>query len=156
VTAVSATSATGNRVEELLSWRVAVTGRLIRTWLDAELGDLRLGAQGLGVLLRLLEEDGLTQVELARRQRVEAPSVCRMIDRLAREGLVERRPHPADRRAVRVHLTPAGRRAAKRGGRAVETLEERAFAGLEPAERETLAALLGRVLADLPSVAERT
>jgi len=37
----------------------------------------------------------------------------------------------------------------------VETLEERAFAGLDPAERATLGALLGRVLTELPEVADR-
>jgi MarR family transcriptional regulator for hemolysin len=98
------------------------------------------------VLLRLVEEDGLTQVEIARRQRVEAPSVCRMIDRLARDGLVARRPHPDDRRALSVTLTGAGRRVAEDGARVVADVEDWTFAGLDEDERAVLSALLGRVI----------
>ena len=86
------------RLDDLLATRLAVAGRLLRTQADAELSHLGVGAQSLGALLRLAEDDGLTQAELSRRQRVEAPTMCRMIDRLERDGLVERRADPADRR----------------------------------------------------------
>ena len=46
------------------------------------------------------------------RQRVEAPSMCRLVDRLERDGLVERRADPGDRRATRVHISAEGRRVA--------------------------------------------
>jgi DNA-binding MarR family transcriptional regulator len=133
-----------------LARRLAIAGRLLRTLADAELSGMGLGGPALGVLLRLVEEDGLTQAELARRQRVEAPSMCRMIDRLARDGLIERRPDPADRRVARVRLTGAGRDAAARGGAVAEALERRAFGGLDAGERELLARLLDRVLERLP------
>lgn len=134
------------RLEDLLSWRLAVAGRLVRARADAHPGFAELGAQAAGILMRLAEEDGLTQVALARRQRVEPPTLCRMVDRLERAGAVERRPHPGDRRAVRVFLTEAGRRAARRGWAEVGALEEAVFARLDPTERSQLAALLGRVL----------
>jgi DNA-binding MarR family transcriptional regulator len=40
--------------------------------------------------------------------RIEPPTLVRHLDKLAREGLVERRPDPDDRRVVRVVVTPAG------------------------------------------------
>jgi MarR family transcriptional regulator, transcriptional regulator for hemolysin len=134
------------RLDDLLTYRLAVAGRLLRGWVDARLAAEGVGGQGLGLLLRLVEQDGLTQIELARRQRVEAPTVCRMLDRLVRDGLVERHPHPADRRASRVLLTAEGRRAAERGMAIVADLERRAFAGLEPEERDLLMALMERVI----------
>ena len=118
-------------LDHLLAHRLAVAGRLVRTLADAELGGVGVAAPGCGVLLRLAAEDGLTQRDIARRQRVEAPTMCRIVDRLERDGLVERRPDPADRRATRVHLTAAGRSAAADGAHVVETIESRAFAGLD-------------------------
>lgn len=134
------------RLDEMLGWRLAVAGRLLRTWADARLADQGIGAQALALLLWLDGWDGLTQTELARRQRVEAPTVCRMIDRLERDGLVERRPDPGDRRATRVHLTGPGRALASRGGVVVALLERDAFACLDERERRELARLLGRVM----------
>ncbi|MDI2127746.1 MarR family winged helix-turn-helix transcriptional regulator [Yinghuangia seranimata] len=48
--------------------------------------------------------------ELARTEQVSQPGITQLVTRLERDGLVERRPDPADRRAVLVHITPAGRR----------------------------------------------
>ncbi|MGD9572584.1 MAG: MarR family winged helix-turn-helix transcriptional regulator [Thermoleophilia bacterium] len=134
-------------LEELLGWRLAVAGRLFRSRADAHMAArVAVGGQATGLLIRLLESDGVTQAELARLQRVEAPSMCRMVDRLEREGLVSRGASPDDRRAVRVTLTPAGRAAAREGARAAVALDDEVFAALDPEERRVLAGLLGRVL----------
>ena len=142
----SPASAAPPRLDDLLIYRLALAGRLLRGWVDARLADELVGAQSLGLLVRLMEGDGLTQIELARRQRVEAPTVCRMVDRLVRDGMVERLPHPEDRRASRVVLTEEGRRAAERGMALVDEIERTAFAGLEPAQRDALMALAQQVI----------
>ena len=97
------------RLDGMAVHRLAVAGRLLRSRADADLSDLGVGGPGIGALLRLVEEDGLTQAELSRRQRVEAPSMCRLVDRLERDGLAERRADPGDRRATRVHISAEGR-----------------------------------------------
>ena len=140
-------------LDALLAHRLAVAGRLVRTLADAELAEVGVAAPACGVLLRLAGDDGLTQAEIARRQRVEAPTMCRTVDRLVRDGLVERRPDPGDRRATRVHLTADGRRAADAGAAVVHDIETRAFTGLDAAERATLADLLGRVIETLAPAA---
>src|SRR5262245_4813958 len=134
------------RLDALLAHRLAVAGRLVRTRADAGLSHLGVGAPAIGVLLRLVEEDGLTQAELSRRQRVEAPSMCRMVDRLERDGLVERRSDPGDRRATRVHLTPEGLAVAEGGAGVVDGIERGIAEGLDDDERLALGALLTRVL----------
>ena len=138
-------------LNDWLAHRLGVAGRLLRTTADAELSGLGLSAPGLAVLRLLSEEDGLTQAELARRLRLEPPSMCRMIDRLAREDSVERHPDPADRRATRVRLTPGGRTLAERGTAVIGGIEERIFAGLDADERDQLAELLRRVMDRLPA-----
>src|SRR3954454_1066129 len=62
------------------------------------------------VLLReAANADGASQRELAARMRIEPPTLVRHLDKLADEGLVERRPDPDDRRVARVVVTDAGR-----------------------------------------------
>ena len=60
------------------------------------------------VLVPLFEEDGLRLGELARRSRLSKQTMTELIRRLERDGLVQREPDPADRRASRVSLTPRG------------------------------------------------
>ena len=62
------------------------------------------------VLLPLYEQDGLRMGELARRARLSKQTMTTMIRRLERDGLVERRPDPADGRASVVFLTGRSRR----------------------------------------------
>jgi DNA-binding MarR family transcriptional regulator len=62
------------------------------------------------VLLPLYEDDGLRMGELARRARLSKQSMTEMIRRLERDGLVERRPDPADGRASLIFLTARSRR----------------------------------------------
>lgn len=133
-----------------------MVGRLVRTQADVRLGrEAPTGAQGVGVLMHLLELDGLTQATPARVQRVEPPSMCRMIDRLERDGLVERRRSPGDRRSTRVHLTAAGREAAHRGSAHARALDDEIFAELSDSERESLSEMLSRVLARLADASAR-
>lgn len=148
-----ASSPTGSlsALDDWLAHRLGIAGRLLRTTADAELSVLGLSGPGLAVLRSLSVEDGLTQAELARRLRLEPPSMCRMIDRLAREASVERHPDPGDRRATRVRLTPRGRVLAEQGMAVVDGIEARIFAGLDADEREQLAELLQRVIDRLPA-----
>ncbi|WP_328916074.1 MULTISPECIES: MarR family winged helix-turn-helix transcriptional regulator [unclassified Streptomyces] len=46
--------------------------------------------------------------ELAKQMSCEAPNATFVADRLEALGLLERRPHPTDRRAKLLHLTPQG------------------------------------------------
>ena len=72
--------------------------------------------------------------------------MCRMVDRLERDGLVERGADPGDRRARRVRLTPAGLEVADRGAEVVAGIERAIGEGLDDEERRALGALLSRVL----------
>jgi len=136
------------KLGDMLVWQLAVTGRLVRTVMEAALPGA--GPQALAVIARLMEEDGLTQAELARRQRVEAPSMSGMIDRLEKAGLVRREPHPLDRRSVRVFTTPEAQALVRESAGSVRQAEAEIFADLDEAERQTLHRLLQKILARLP------
>jgi DNA-binding MarR family transcriptional regulator len=63
-----------------------------------------------GAMLATIERHGpLTPSELALRERVQRPTVTRMLARLEADGIVQRAADPADGRSFLVSLTPAGR-----------------------------------------------
>jgi DNA-binding MarR family transcriptional regulator len=61
------------------------------------------------VLVPLFEEDGLRMGELARRAHLSKQTMTELVRRLEGEGLVERRPDPADGRASLIFLTARSR-----------------------------------------------
>jgi DNA-binding MarR family transcriptional regulator len=70
---------------------------------------VRISPAGLGVLRLLLEHDGLKSSEVAARGMTSPGTTTAVVSTLVREGYVERRPDPADRRLVRLHVTDKGR-----------------------------------------------
>ncbi len=68
-----------------------------------------------------------------------------IVDAMEEAGLVIRRPHPTDRRATLIELSPAGARAATQAiGPQLDAISE-IFAGLTPIEREQFSAVMGKL-----------
>ena len=82
------------------------------------------------VLLPLFEEDGLRMGEVAGRARLSKQTMTTMVRLAERDGLVDRRSDPTDRRATRVHLTAKGLR--------FKPVAERVLAELDETAREAL------------------
>ena len=92
---------------------------------------------------------GLKMGELSRRLMVTSGNVTGLTDQLVDEGLVERRPIPADRRAFLVRLTAKGKRAFDAMAAEHESWVVAMFAALSAREREDLHRLLGRLKSTL-------
>src|SRR5579863_7443561 len=60
-------------------------------------------------LVYLANDEGISQIQLAELTDIEPMSLVRILDRMETEGLVERRPDPADRRARCLYLKPKAR-----------------------------------------------
>jgi DNA-binding MarR family transcriptional regulator len=69
-----------------------------------------------------------------------------IVDELEEGGLVERRPHPRDRRIRAVYLTPEGRKALAKGRRIAREHEEELVRGMSKGDREKLVSLLQRIV----------
>lgn len=83
--------------------------------------------------------------DLAARIGASAPTASRAVDVLDELGLVARTPDPADRRAVRIELTPVGKAlVGERKARASIAFEP-AVASLTATERKRLLELLARM-----------
>ena len=85
---------------------------------------------------------GTSVNEAAQALQLAPNTVSTLVGRLARAGLLERRPDPADRRAARLHLTVAGHARVRQFRRHREDVLERALGTLAVDERRALAAAL--------------
>src|SRR6266436_5708282 len=96
-----------------LGRQLAATAKATRAEFDARLGEVG-GSLTAFIVLRLADEAPggleLSQRQLAERMGVEAPTMVRHLDRLEKEGLIERRRDARDRRVTRITVTPAGSR----------------------------------------------
>jgi DNA-binding MarR family transcriptional regulator len=94
----------------------------------------------LAAALSTIERAGpLGPSELARLERVQRPTVTRVVARLCDAGLVERLPDERDRRAALLTVTPAGSRALRDLRRQKTAYLAERLSGLGPEEREVLA-----------------
>ena len=59
------------------------------------------------VLIYLQRNQGISQVRLASLTETDPMTLVRILDRMERDGWLERKPDPDDRRAARLHLKPA-------------------------------------------------
>jgi DNA-binding MarR family transcriptional regulator len=103
----------------------------------------RLGG-GRGKILFQLEDRPRTLRELAEANGLDAPYVTLIVDKLEDHGLVERRPHPDDRRRKLVTLTSAGH-AAIATANEIMLRTPPAIGALSAAELRQLTALLTRI-----------
>jgi len=104
------------------------------------------------------EPDGLTMGELSQRLMVTGGNITGITDQLEAEGLVKRAPHPTDRRAFAVQLTPAGRRMFRRMAAVHEQWVVELFAGWSAEEKvhvHALLAVLKRHLAGIEAPAPK-
>jgi MarR family transcriptional regulator, transcriptional regulator for hemolysin len=83
--------------------------RAMRTYVDQCARRHGMTRAQWGVLVRLERQEGMMQAEMAEVLEIQPISLARLIDRLCDAKLVERRPHPSDRRANRLYLTSKGR-----------------------------------------------
>ena len=97
------------------------------------------------ILTALRGEQWRTQLQLARSLGIEGPTLTRHLDGMERAGLVERRRDPADRRAVQVELTDAGRELHNRLRTNVLEFDRRLRSGLDDQDLAGLRNLLTRL-----------
>ncbi|MBS4028841.1 MAG: MarR family transcriptional regulator [Ignavibacteriales bacterium] len=85
------------------------TARGMKRALDAKLLEHELTATQYIVLIRMYEEDGISLTELVERLYLDNPTLTGIIDRMERDGLLQRQRDDDDRRVVNVYLTAKGK-----------------------------------------------
>src|SRR6188768_1510208 len=84
--------------------------KLVRAWGDRALAPLDASVTDFILLFHIQNAaaPGLSQTEIARFSDMGGPALVRHLDRLEAEGIVTRTRDTADRRVIRLALTPAG------------------------------------------------
>jgi DNA-binding MarR family transcriptional regulator len=111
----------------------------------AALAPENLHPRHFGVMNILAAHPGITQQRLAESTAIDTSSMVAVIDELEAKGFAERRPHPNDRRARAIYLTPAATATLERLRKRAGELQSELFAGLSEQERETLHTLLRKL-----------
>jgi len=110
------------------------------------MGDLTITQ--LSALTSLELAGALSPRELAEVERIQPPTLTKIVAKLEDRGLVQRAPHPTDGRQVILSATEAGRAVVVETGRARDEWLARRLATLTAEERDTLkraADILGRL-----------
>ena len=125
--------------------------RLLKTYADQRARQFGISRAQWAVLVRIDRNEGLKQTELADMLDLQPITLTRLLDRLAENGLIERRADPNDRRANRLYLKPVAKplldRLADLGADMMETV----LAGISATSIERTLKELGLVKDNLRS-----
>lgn len=96
-------------IKREFSFTIMDVARLLKTYADQRARQFGISRAQWAVLVRIDRNEGLKQTELADLLDLQPITLTRLLDRLADNGLIERRADPNDRRANRLYLKPAAK-----------------------------------------------
>lgn len=140
-------------MSDSLAFLLSDVSRLMRRRFDERARAIGVTRAQWRTLTTLSRHEGINQGGLADLLEVEPITLCRMIDRLAEAGLVERRSDPGDRRAWLIFLTDKARPMIAQLRALAEEMMELALEGVDDTERAHVFDIVGRIrhnLNDLP------
>jgi DNA-binding MarR family transcriptional regulator len=144
------TTATRTTIAELASQLRPALLRLTRIVRNQRV-DLSVTLTQLSAMGTLRKHGPMSAGELANMERVQPPSMTKVLAHLEQRGLVRRDVHPTDRRQAILAITPEGEALLDSERRSRDAWLSRRLATLSPDER----ALLQRVLPVLDKLAEQ-
>lgn len=142
-------------VQREIAFTIMDVARLLKTHADQRARQYGMTRAQWAVLFRLDRSEGLKQSELAELLDLQPITLTRLLDRLADNGLIERRADPNDRRANRLFLTPAARPLLERLSGLGEDMMRSVLDGLDAKSLERLLRDLGLVKENLRAAIHR-
>ena len=116
-----------------------------------ELESVGLTPALFGLLNVLADRPASNQQEIGSAMGIDPSTMVSLIDQLEKARLAKRRPHPKDRRAREVAITPKGRRLLERARQKANEVQDEVLRGLTPSERRQLLRLLRQALSAAPA-----
>ena len=132
-------------MSDSIGFLISDVSRLMRRRFDERARAIGVTRPQWRALTALSRREGINQGHLAELLEVEPITLCRMVDRLADAGHVERRRDPGDRRAWNIFLTDRSRPLLDQLGDIADDLFVTALAGVATDERTKLTATLERI-----------
>ena len=134
---------------EELSKKMALVHALRRTALNRERERLNQKLIPVPLMAYVLEHPGCTQGEIAAWLYISAASVATSCKRLEKEGLLERRVDPVNRRKNQLYVTEAGEAMTREKRAMLDRVNARAFAHIEEGDLATFDRVLDKMLDNL-------
>lgn len=132
-------------LETLVGYNARRAWLIVSTFFAERMAPYGLKQIDFSVLSLLAHNPGATSRQLCNALDILPPNLVSLVATLDSRGLIERRPHPHDGRAMGLHLTPAGEKLVSEAEQAVVQLEADASARLSARERGTLIRLLQKI-----------
>ncbi|MDD2838457.1 MAG: MarR family winged helix-turn-helix transcriptional regulator [Sulfuricurvum sp.] len=135
--------------DKSITFLIAKARNALKNEFERELKPYGISYAHRVILIRLCEQDALTQKELAQDTYFEQSNLTLMLDKMEHKGLVTRTQKENDRRAYLVKVTPKGRELTENLSSLGEAIIDNALRGIDEEHRQILAALLERIYANL-------
>ena len=136
-------------IHSTLDFLLNDVARLFWKRLEQRAGNRRVTCAQWQTIAYLGKNEGIHQVDLGELLEIGPITLVRILNRLAKRGLIERRQHAADRGAWQVFLKEAGRPLLLATQPRDEATRAEAFSGVLDADREQLLQTLTRMKTNL-------
>jgi MarR family transcriptional regulator for hemolysin len=144
-----------NSRERAIGLKLTVIAHQLRQRFDQAVEHDGLSRAKWRVIVAVARNPGTAQRAIAAMLEITEVTAGHLIDRLCADGYLERREHPTDRRAYRIHLTPAAQPLLARLEDVAKIHEEQTFAGLAAADLARLDELLDCIAHNLSTARQR-
>jgi DNA-binding MarR family transcriptional regulator len=133
------------KIEDCIFYQLSKANQAAARFLSEKLAPAGVTAVQGVVLNFLSEEDEITSRQLGERTKLDSATLTGILDRLEAVGLVERKRHPADRRAISICLTKNGKKVASEVYRTIQTANRELLSGFGVQEERGLKTMLKRI-----------
>ena len=142
---------TKERKSELHGFILARTARRVKQYFQKQLSDNDTGITiDQWVILQVLaDQEGQSQLEIAKAVYKDAPTVTRIIDLLCKKKLTKRVADPADRRRFKINLTQAGHEKIEEVLPIIKDARRQTWKDIPDTDRDHLVKTLNRVFENL-------
>ena len=145
VTDVASETGGTEYLETLMGYNASRAAYTLVSHFIRGVGSFELRTVDFSVLSVIARWPGVTSRQLCQQLNVLPPNMVVLLRELDKRGLIERQPHPTDRRAVGLLLSASGKALMKKAEKAASAADAQGTAHLSPAERKTLARLLQKI-----------
>ncbi len=125
-------------LDSSLGFLMTRAARGMKRVLDAKLAKHNLTSTQYIVLARLWAGDGISISELCDRLSLDNPTLTGIVDRMERDGSLERRRDGDDRRVVNVYLTEKGRNLQQAVGSFAEETDDEVWEEFTVSDKKTM------------------
>jgi DNA-binding MarR family transcriptional regulator len=136
----------GDRAPKKLSFLLSQVGTHAARRFAERIAEIGLQPPQFRVLNVVDAAEGQSQHAISEVIQAPPSRMVAIVDELEEGGLLERRPHPGDRRIRALYLTPKGREVLAEGRRIAKEHEEALARGMSAADRKRLIALLAQIV----------